>query len=205
MNATNRVINRLVLFLAGAVLLIAGASVLAAGLLGAGEPPSWAQGSLAAASEAWASATGWTVNMAGIDPVPVVLLVAAATALLLTVLLLVFVFTRGRGRSNDVLAVDTDRGTTTVDRDVADAVLTEPLNARPDVISARVGAYRVRRAPALELAVTVQPGASLDAVLAAAESAVRDWDQLLGTRIPIMMHLSDRRWRDALRPRVRVK
>ncbi|KJQ55116.1 hypothetical protein [Microbacterium sp. SA39] len=205
MNATNRVTNRVVLFLAGAALLIAGASSLAAGLLEAGDPPVWAEGGLAAVSEAWASTARRTVEIAGVGAVPVALLIAAAAVLLLTALLLVFVFTRGGGRSNDVLAIDAEGGRTTVDRDVADAILTAPLAARTDVISARVNAYRVRRTQALELAVIVQPGASLDAVLAAAETAVSDWDDLLGTRIPIMLHLSDRRWRDALRPRVRVQ
>lgn len=205
MNATNRVVNRLVLFLAGVVLLAAGAAALLAGLLAAGVLPPWAQGVLPVVSTAGSSFASSTVEIVGVGTVQVAPLIAGAVVLVLTVLLLVFLFTRGRGRANSVLEVDAREGCTIVDRNVADAILTAPLTARPDVLSARVGAYRVRRTRAIVLAITVQPGASLGAVLSAAETAVRDWDELLGTRIPIMVHLSDRRWRDALRPRARVR
>lgn len=204
MNATNRVMNRIVLFIAGAILLTCGAAAAVAGLLGAGDPPVGVQGILTSAEQAGAAAA-WSIDVAGVGTVPLVLLIAAAAALILTVLLLVFVFTRRRGGSRNVLEVDAAGGTTTVDRNVADAVLTAPLISRPDVVSARTGAYRVRKTRAIELVVTVQPGASLGAVVTAAESAIRDWDELLGTRVPIMLHLSDRRWRDALRPRTRVR
>lgn len=204
MKATNRVMNRIVLFIAGAILLIGGAAALVAGLLAAGDPPVWAQGLLASVEEAVAAA-GWSIDVAGVGSVSLLLLIAAAAVLILTVLLSVFVFTRRRGGSAIVLEIDGVAGSTTVDRNVADAVLTAPLVSRPDVVSARTAAYRVRKTRAIELAVTVQPGASLQAVVAAAESAIRDWDELLGTRVPIMLHLSDRRWRDSLRPRTRVR
>ncbi|QYM65196.1 hypothetical protein [Microbacterium sp. Se5.02b] len=51
----------------------------------------------------------------------------------------------------------------------------------------------------------MRPGAPLGAVVDAAEAAIREWDELLGERIPIMLHLSDRRWRDAFRSPRRVQ
>ncbi|MBO0981912.1 hypothetical protein IPV10_15280, partial [Microbacterium sp. SD291] len=137
--------------------------------------------------------------------IPGILVAASAAALLLTVLLLFFLFSRAGSKAKNVLRVETDGGRTTVDRNVADAVLTAPLAARPDVISARSAVHTVRRAPAVELVVTVRRGASLAGVLAAAESAVRDWDALLGVRTPVMVHLADRGWRDSLRSRRRVR
>lgn len=205
MNATNRVLNRVLLFLAGVVLLAAGAVALAAGILAGGDPPAWMREPLRAITDAWSSLERWTVEVAGVGPVSVLLLIAVGTAIVLTVLLLIFLGTRGRGRSREVLDVDGAGGRTAVDRSVAEAVLAEPLSSRPDVLSARAAAYRVRRAPAIELAVTVRPGAPLAAVVAAAEAAVREWDQLLGSRVPILLHLSDRGWRDSFRKATRVE
>lgn len=205
MNATNRVMNRVLLFLAGVVLLAAGIVALAAGILAGGDPPVWTREPLRVITDVWSSLARWTVDVAGVGPVSVLLLIAVGTALLLTVLLLVFLGTRGRGRTREVLEVDGVGGRTAVDRSVADAVLAEPLSRRPDVLAARAGAYRVRHAPAIELAVTVRPGAPLGAVVAAAQAAVREWDQLLGSRVPILLHLADRGWRDSFRTATRVE
>jgi hypothetical protein len=205
MNATNRFVNRSVLFLVGAVLLVAGAVALAAGVLAAGEPPVWLRRPAAEVAAAWESAQGWTGQVAGIGPVPMLLLFAAATALVLTVLLVGFLCSRRRGRSKTVLDVDTATGRTTVDRNVVDAVLTEPLIRRPDVLSARTGTYRVGSTRAVELAVTVRPGAPLATIVEAAEAAIGEWDDLVGSRIPILLHLSDRRWREGFRSPTRVR
>uniref|UniRef100_UPI001443E8C7 hypothetical protein n=2 Tax=unclassified Microbacterium TaxID=2609290 RepID=UPI001443E8C7 len=154
---------------------------------------------------AWESAEGWTWQAMGIGPVSMPVLLALAAAVVLTVLLVVFLSSRRRGRSKTVLDVVTATGRTTVDRNVVDAVLTEPLIRRPDVLSARTGTYRVGSTRAVELAVTVRPGAPLATVVAAAEAAIGEWDDLLGSRIPILLHLSDRRWREGFRSPTRVQ
>ncbi|MFK3676475.1 hypothetical protein ACI2IP_02005 [Microbacterium sp. NPDC090218] len=205
MNATNRLMNRVLLFVAGAVLLAGGGIALAAGTLAAGTPPEWLRRPVDAVAGAVDTAAGWTWQVAGIGTVSVPLLIVGAAVVILTVVLLAFLGTRRRGGSKTVLEVDVAGGRTTVDRDVAEAILTEPLVRRPDVLSARTGAYRIGRTRAVELAVTVRPGAPLGAVLAAAEKAVEEWDELLGARIPIMLHLSDRRWRDTFRSPTRVR
>lgn len=204
MKTTNRVMNRVLLLLVGLALLGAGVASIVAAVRSAGASPAWLDGPATTVSETWTAAAEWRVEVAGVGAVSVLVIIAAVAAIVMAVLLLVFVFTRrGRGVKN-VLEVKSDAGRTAVDRNVADAVLTNPLNDRPDVIAARTSAYRLKKSHALELAVTVRPGASLGAVTEAAETAVRDWDQLLGSRVPIMLHLSDRRWRDAFRARTRV-
>lgn len=205
MNPSNRIMNRVLLFLTGVVLLVGGLVALAAGVLAAGDPPAWMRRPATAVAEAWASVADWTWEVAGVGTLSVLAVIAVAAVVLLAVLLIVFLSTRKRGRSKTVLEVGTAGGRTTVDRNVADAVLTGALLERPDVLSARTGAYRIGRARAVELAVVVQPGASLGAVVAAAETAVGEWDRLLGARIPILLHLSDRGWRDALRSTTRVR
>lgn len=205
MNATNRFMNRLLLFVVGVVLLVGGGVALAAGTLAAGDPPRWLRRPASTATDAVETAAGWTWQIPGIGEVSASWLLAGATAVILTGILLAFLGTRRRGGTKTVLEVDVAGGRTTVDRDVAEAVLTEPLVRRPDVISARTGAYRIGRTRAVELAVIVRPGAPLGAVVTAAEKAVQDWDDLLGARIPILLHLSDRRWRDTFRSPTRVR
>lgn len=205
MRATNRVINRVVLALAGLVLLAAGVLLIGGAAHSAGVLPEWLDGPAAGASRVWASAAESEVEIQGLGVLPLLLVVAAGAASVMALLLLVFLFTRRRGGSKDVLDVRRPDGRTAVDRNVADAVLTDPLKARPDVVSARTSAHRLKRTHAIELAVTVRPGASLSAVSAAAEEAIRAWDALLGSRVPIMLHLADRRWRDTFRARTRVR
>lgn len=205
MNATNRIANRVLLFLAGAVLLSAGVLALAAGAAAAGDPPAWIRPQMSAVTDAWERAAGWTREVTGVGAVSVPLLVAAAAGVIVMLLLLVFLGTRRRGGARTVLEIDAARGRTTVDRNVAEAMLTAPLLQRPDVLSARTGAYRIGNVRAVELAVTVRPGAPLGAVVATAEAAISEWDELLGSRLPILVHLSDRRWRDALRSSTRVR
>lgn len=200
MNATNRILNRGLLLVFGIVLLVAGAASLAAGL-----EPAWLGPWPKRTADVFAAFGEPSIELAGVGAVSVAVLVALGAALLLAVLLTVFVLTRGRGKTKTVLRIDADRGQTIVDRNVAEAVLAGALAERLDVLSARTGAYDVRGIRAVELAVTVQRGASLSRVLAAAESAVDDWDGLLGARIPILVHLADRSWRDGLLARTRVR
>lgn len=205
MNATNRLVNRMLLLVAGMILLAAGGVALAAGVLAGGDAPSWLQQPASTVSAAVESAAAWTWQFPGVGPVSVLLLLTAATAVLLVIALIAFLATRRRGRAKAVLEVDVAGGRTTVDRNVAEDVLTEPLIRRPDVLSARAAAYRVGRKYAVALAITVRPGAPLGAIVAVTEKAVREWDELLGARIPILVHLSDRRWRDAFRSPTRVQ
>ncbi|MBW8761809.1 MAG: hypothetical protein JF592_04375 [Microbacterium sp.] len=200
MNSTNRVLNRALLLVSGVVLLVAGATCVAVGL-----QPMWFQPWQDRAVEAASRLGEPSIEMGSGGAVSIAALAGLGAAVLAALLLVVFVFTRGRGKTKSVLKVDAERGRTVVDRNVAETVLAGSLAERPDVLSARTGAYLVRGTRAVELAVTVQRGASLDRVLAAAEDAVRAWDALLGERAPIMVHLADRSWRDALRPRTRVR
>ncbi|WP_217178638.1 hypothetical protein [Streptomyces sp. AC495_CC817] len=204
MNATNRVVNRGLLFAAGAVLLVAGVVAILVGIR-----PGWAEPALAvvdrAAGQVGAGLDAVRIELPGGAALPGPALALLVVAVLGVVGALVFLFTRGGGRTADVLRIDASDGRTSVDRTVADAVIGGALGARPDVLSARTSAYRVRRRPAVALTLSVRRGAPLGAVLAAAESAVSDWDALAGESIPVMVHIADPRWRDALRSRTRVR
>lgn len=204
MNSTNRVLNRILLFVGGLVLIAGGAAVLLWALR-----PTWAEGWIESArSHATTIVTDLraaTSPMPGVGDVPIAVLVALLVAMLLIVLLLMFVFSRGGGASHDVAVESSPTGSTKVDRNVVDAVLTEPLAARADVLSARTSVYEVKGEHTVRLALTVRQGAILADVLTAAERAVAEWDALLGKETPLLIHLTDRSWADRLRSSARVR
>lgn len=204
MNATNRILNRGVLLIVGLVLAAGGALAVVAGVR-----PGWAAPLLDDAASAAGGLLGrlgdWRVGVEGGASAPGALIVLLGAGLLCGILALVFLCTRGGGRTAEVLRAESGRGTTAVDRNVADAVLTGVVDERRDVLAVRSAAYRVGGSPALALTVSTRRGAALDAVIAAAETAVQDWDALSGWRSPVLVHLADPRWRDAWRSRARVQ
>lgn len=198
MNATNRVVNRMVLLVIGLLLAAVGAAVV----LLAWSPP-WSHPVRAVADDAVAPLRPlWdvtvTLPLLGID-MPAGALYAAGAALLLIALLTVFLCTRGGGRRRTVLDLGGPHGRTRVDREVARAVLADAIAARPDVLSARLDAYTVKRDPAIDLVVRMRRGADPSRVIAAVERVVEEWDALAGRRLPVLVHLADRTWRDRLR------
>lgn len=204
MNATNRILNRTLLLVVGLILAAVGAAMIFAAAR-----PSWASDAVNAAT-GWTERTvadmaDWTVELSGAGAVPGALLVLLGIALVLIVLLIVFIATRGGGGTSTVVRVDAEDGSTEVDRDVADAVLAARLRARPDVLSARLSAYRVTGRPALKLTVTVRQGTVLSRTLRAAEDAVAEWDALAGTETPVVLHLVGRGWWDRWRSATRVQ
>lgn len=204
MNATNRFLNRVLLLVVGAVLGAVGVTVLLVTV----RPPwledaadtvaRWAEGAMSAAS-------GWATGLPSVGAIPGAALILLGTAAVLLVLLIAFIVTRGGGRTATVLRVDSGHGRTMVDGNVAQAVLAGRLQDRPDVLSAHTSAYRVKRAPAIKLTVTMRQGAHLPRVVRAVAAVVADWDALAGTRIPVVLHLEGRGWLDRWRSATRVR
>lgn len=200
MNATNRVLNRGLLLVVGIVLAAAGAALIIAAAA-----PVWFAPVANAADRIAREAMRPTVAVTQGADAPVAAIVAAAVALVLSVLLVVFVATRGGGRTATVVRDEAGAGATEVDRSVAEAVLGGALRERSDVLSAGVASYRVKRSPAIRLAVRCRRGADVARVLRAAEAAVGEWDALAGTDVPVIVHVTDRRWTDRWRSATRVR
>ncbi|MFE7504142.1 hypothetical protein [Promicromonospora sp. NPDC057488] len=196
MTSTGRWLNRALLLVCGLLLLAGGAAAVLAGTR-----PGW----LAPAEPGLERSRTWAASLPDVGGLSGVQAAALAAAIVLIVLLIVFLSTRGRGRTSTVVSLRADDGRTTVDQGVARALLAGPLTERADVLSARTSVYRVKGAPAICLAVIVRRGADLSRVLSAAERAVEDWDSLAGVRVPVLVHLADRRWRDNPRNRTRVR
>lgn len=200
MNSTNRVLNRAVLLIGGIVFAMTGAAALLWAVR-----PAWAHPVLSVVEQYVDTALrGSAVRVRDTD-IPAVLIAALAAALILAVALSVFVFARGRGSVHEVARMNDVDGRTDVDRNVVDTVLSGALIPRPDVLSARTGVYLVKGTRTVRLAVTVRQGASLGDVLTAAERAIRNWDSLLGSETPILIHLTDRGWLGRYRSATRVR
>ena len=205
MNATNRVLNRLVLLLAGAVLCGAGAWMLAVALR-----PEWVERSLSALDKrvesVVSSVDGWAIAIPGTDGVPGAVVLACLIAVAVAICAVLFIGTRGGGRIRTVLREEGSAGDTAVDLSVADAVLAAPLRDRNEVIAADCEAARVRRAPAMKLTIKVRRGADLSDVLGAADRAIGEWDRMAGEpETPVVLHLADLGWMDRMRSGTRVR
>lgn len=193
MNSTNRVANRIVLILVGAVVLVAGLAAIAASIVPGGENV-WRQ---AARSIENASGRALTVSLAfiGLPDASWPVLAVPVAAALVIVALLVFIFRQGRGRTDQVvsalpLSTGGAASTVTVDVAVADDFLRPALSELSSIAGVSVSAYRVKRRPALKLTVTPRRGADPARVLAQVNSAMAAWDELLGRRVPVFVHLN---------------
>ena len=197
--------NRTVL-LGGAVLLLSGGAVLlAAGLRGAGMLPPPVEEGLAQADGLMVWSGAWGLDLPGAGFVPLWAIAGVVAAVLLLVVLVAFLLTRRPRRERTVLRLVGERGTTAVDRSVAEDLLAAPLAERGDVLAARVVTRRVGRGIALGLVVTPRPGAALGGLLAAVDDVVQEWDALTGTRMPLVVHVADRGWRVLFRSLQRMR
>ncbi|WP_101847260.1 hypothetical protein [Zhihengliuella sp. ISTPL4] len=205
MTSAGTAANRTVLLGGGVLLLGAGTALLAAGLRGAGALPATVEDALAPADGIVAWSGAWGLDLPGTGFVPLWAIVEIAVALLLVVLLVAFLLTRRSRRERTVLRLPGERGATAVDRSVAEELLAAPLAERADVLAARVTSRKVGLGIALGLAVTPRSGAALGALLAAVDHVVQEWDALSGTRLPLVVHIADRGWRELFRSRQRMR
>ena len=187
MNATNRALNRAVILLVGIVLIAAGVAVAVAASV-----PQWL--------EVWSDgsarvtdALGAAVASAslGFSDHSWILVAGAALAVLAAVLVAVFMLRQGRGHTRTVLSEGTsEHGRTEVDASLAANALEDAIGSRPEFIATHVSAYRVRRTPALKVAVTCRRGVSPKDAADIVDDAVRALDELLGRPLPALVQIS---------------
>jgi len=203
-NATNRIANRILLFVVGLGLLAVAAAALLAVL-----PMPLARDARRVLDDVLrqtqTTLDAWGEGLPHLGGLPGTAVLALAAGVVVAVLLLVFLLSRGGGRTAELVRDRTPAGTTTADSSVAEAVLTTPLRERADVLSSTVQAFRVRRVPAVRLAVVPRSGAGLAEILADADEAIEDWRALAGTPTPVLLHLADRSGFERLRSASRVR
>jgi hypothetical protein len=196
MTSTTRWLNRLILFVSGAVLVVVGGTAV----LWTAQP-TWSQAWLSWCRETVRAATAWQVSLGArsgqtwvLDALSVLLVLAG----LLVVLLGLVIWTRGRGHSDVVVHLSTDQGTTSVDHRVADGFLSRELAGRSGISSSRVTSFRVRDDHLMVVTLRVRPDADLQVVTGVARESINHWDDRLGIQVPILLHVAERSWHDRL-------
>ena len=196
MNATNRVINRIILILAAIVF----AALAAAFAARAWAPEAW-QMMRDSVHEGREWIDGYHFVGQGFATSTAVLCVVAVIAVVLAVW---FLATRGGGHTSTVFMHAHPAGDVNVDRDVADAVLAGPLRERSDVLSAETSSFLVRKQPTIRLTVRLRNGADIAKIIDAVQRTTQQWDELTATQMPIVLHFAERHVIDSRRADTRV-
>ncbi|RFA10481.1 hypothetical protein B7R54_15680 [Subtercola boreus] len=185
MNSTNRFLNRLFLFIIGLLVLAAGA-VLAVGALLPDLQQPISNGARTANDQVDGT---FQAN-------PWILWATAGAAVILIVVLLWFVLRQGRGRTTTLLTVrqNTTANTPTggdlrVDVKVAAQVLEDALTRQPEIAAVDVVAFRVRRENVLRITAHARKGASPVRIRTLIDSAVTEWDDVLGQTTPVVIQI----------------
>lgn len=183
MNDTNRVLNRVVLFVVGLVLISLGAVAVLA--------TAWNP-----ARDAWSAATGagdsWLAGAAEATAIGATtaswVAVGGVAVIVLAVALLIFLLTRvGGGRSRVVLrsaASETPLGRVVVREGFASDALKNALSTRPDVLSVSVSAADIRRQPVMHVAVTPRQNTDPRALAEDVDRLVANLAIVTGQQIP---------------------
>lgn len=116
--------------------------------------------------------------------------IAAAAMLVVVALAAVVIFSRGRGQTRTVITRSDGAGAASIETRVVSDLVSEDLARVPDVVSVSASAFDVRRETALELRVTTRSAADVRLVIDSVERAVAQLDEVLETRIPVLLHVA---------------
>ncbi len=188
MNNTNRVLNRIVLFLVGLVLVALGAVAILA--------TAWNP-----ARDAWSAATeagdSWLVSAADATTIGATtaswVAIGAVVLIVLAIALLIFLLTRvGGGRSRVVVrsdASETPLGRVVIREGFASDALKNALSTRDDVLSVSMSASDIRRQPVMHVAVTPRQNTDPRALAEDVDRLVTNLAVVTGQQIPTYVSL----------------
>lgn len=187
MNATNRGANRAVILLAGLVLLALGLTAAAVGAI-----TSIASGFRDASPAVVSTVTGWLqATPLGSTGHSWLWLAAAAVMLVLIILFLMFILRQGGGHTRTLLEQPpTDDGRILVDAAVAEQLLKDSLDGRPEFVASRVSTYDVKGTSVLKVSVSCRRGYSPADARDLVEQQLRGLDALLGASVPALIQVS---------------
>ncbi len=117
---------------------------------------------------------------------PVVLWSIVGAAVVIVMFALGWILTRGRGRTATALSVEG----ATVDASAVQSVLRTRLAGSPDVVVVSASAHQRRGGPVVLVRVQARPGPDLGALRSAVRDAIDHLDRVLGTPVPLVVHLT---------------
>ncbi|WP_440709525.1 hypothetical protein [Herbiconiux sp. YIM B11900] len=186
MNATNRALNRMLVFVVGLLLAIVGAGAAALALVPVVRD-AWVGASGTVSSQVTGFLQG---NPLGDTGASWPLAAALVLLVLAIVLLIVFVVRQGGGHTRTAVTERADDGTILVDSSVAEHTLEDALATHPEFVASHVSTYAVRHEPVLKISVTCRRGVSPADASRIVDDTLTALDRLLGRELPALVQLS---------------
>lgn len=182
MNQTNRFVNRFVLFVLGAVLLVIGALLI---FTASAPPVADVWSSIGSGAQGWIADTWDATAIAGTGLAWIAL--AFVVALVLVIVLLVILVTRTiRGRRRTALqatAEDNTGGRIVITEGFAASAVKQAVDAHDEVLSSRVTASAVSGRPVLHVAITPRQNTSPRQVAHMVDELVENLGALTGEQL----------------------
>lgn len=192
MNNTNRVLNRIFLFVVGVILLAGGA-----GAVGLAVVPEWSTTWKRSAPTINGTIVSALRNTAAVADRSWIFVAVPIGAVVLIVLLLVFIFRQGHGGTRALLTereaasgTNLTDGSVVIDAAVAEEVIGDALARSGGLLSSNVSTYRVRGRAAMKITATARRGVSPKETQRFVEETVTAWDAVLGREVPVLVHIN---------------
>lgn len=189
MNATNRALNRIVLFAVGVVLVGAGAGVAMAALWPAARKV-WQH--IMTSASGWLSAMDRTFRISEATTVSWFTVAVLAALLLIVVAAVIVIACLGGGASTAVIreeAADGPQGAVTIRDGFASDAITHSLSSKDEILSSRVSARRIRGANVLHVSVTPRQNTSPVYVAKTVTTLIDNLTTLTGRMTPTLISI----------------
>ncbi|TFC14332.1 hypothetical protein E3O19_11200 [Cryobacterium algoritolerans] len=192
MNSTNRILNRIFVFLVGLLVLTGGATLALVALI-------------PLVRDSWTNTTRVGIDRATrllqATPFPEFLVpvsgswlwfIALAAGALLIAVLVTFSLRQGHGRTSRLVTLNgkTSSGAVVIEAKVAEHAIEEALTIRPELVASHVSTYRVKNQSALKVAITCRRGISPREANQIVNEVLFSFDNLLGLQLPALVQIS---------------
>ncbi|TFC94416.1 MULTISPECIES: hypothetical protein [Cryobacterium] len=191
MNSTNRILNRIFVFLVGLLVLTGGVTLALVALI-------------PLVRDSWTNATRVGIDRATrllqATPLPESLgpvngswlwLIALAAGAVLSAALVTFSLRQGHGQTGRLVTLNeqTSSGAVDIEAKVAEHAIQEALTIRPELVAFHVSTYRVKNQSALKVAITCRRGISPREASQIVNEVLFSFDNLLGLQLPALVQI----------------
>ena len=192
MNSTNRILNRIFVFLVGLLVLTGGATLALVALVPLVRD-SWTNATRVGIDRAtrWLQATPFPESLIPVSGSWLWLIVLAAGVLLIAVLV-TFCLRQGQGHTGRIVSLNgkTSSGAVVIESRVAEHAIQDALTNRPELVASHVSTYRVKNQSALKVAITCRRGISPREASRIVNEVLFSFDNLLGLQLPALVQIS---------------